>query len=938
MATAITEQEREWRRRKFAAVVVSQAADETRMAHLATVDSARAERRGELLAILDPFVGGGDAETFRASVDRWSRQPGYDAFGGFNGQMFLNQVVNAGDPDAAAVVLRQVLAVPADEEVARAALDRLVAYVESVKRGANPAPARVPFLLSFFWGVVDHARWPIAWTSGPTILRRTGWLPPSGTHTDSYLDYRSIVLDLGDPAAVEHALFWWERNPWVGLDPGLLERVRRLVAIDGWREEGVYATPEDEAEAATCVRAVVGDLGLLGGFAEERILRAFDRAVRPNAAPLAIAPGRYRVDGWVQWTATGISAKPSLIVWATEHGVVAGLNPGFARAGFYEEAGAALAPMIPDGLAAYGQRSGTTERVTTEPITLPGGNFVIGRWFSDDEALGAPGLAEEIVVLASQLQPLLDRLAQLSDTPATPGDDSTTRDHLSPLVQEFVRETGYPAESDLLQHAERQKMAAILAREELLVADVAEVRRIWNTSAYGRPGPQSRLNAYLKDAEPAAIDEALRRLEYLLWGAGSDVERIDAALDPDRQGIPGLGEAGIMKLLAVAHPDRYLPVFPYGGDMGKKRMLELLGLPLPDPALPKAEIQVEANDRLYGRLKEFFPGDPWGMNRFLYWYLRRPIGPPPAGDPIGELADELLVDRSFLDELVGLLEDKRQIILYGPPGTGKTYLAQKLAAVLAPDDTRRMLVQFHPSTSYEDFFEGYRPRLGADGSLAYELQEGPLRILADRAAGSTGTRHVLLIDEINRANLPKVFGELLFLLEYRDNEVRTTYRPDEPFELPPNLWFIGTMNTADRSIALIDAALRRRFHFVPFFPNDGPMAGLLERWLDRHESKMQWVAAMVDMVNTELVDELGGPQLQIGPSHFMKKGLNEAMLRRVWDYNVFPYIEDQLFGEPAKIATFTLDRVRARHADLDRRLAAKPVADGAGPSGGADGM
>lgn len=938
MGVAITEQERQWRRRKFAAVVAGQAADQPRMARLATVDAARAERRGELLAILDQFVAGGDPEAFRATVDRWSRQPGYDAFGGFNGQMFLNQVINAGDPEAAAVVLRQVLPVPAGEEAARGAVDRLVAYVESVKKGANPAPARVPFLLSFFWGVVDHVHWPIAWTSGPTILRRTGWLPSSGTHADTYLDYRSIVVDLGDPAAVEHALFWWERNPWVGLDPGLLERVRRLVAIDGRREEGVYATPDEEAEAATCVRAVVGDLSLLGGFVEERILRAFDRSVRPNVAPLAIAPGRYRIDGWVQWTAKGISAKPSLLVWATEHGVVAGLNPGFARTGFYEEAGAALAPMIPAGLAAYGQRSGTTERVTTEPVDLPGGNFMIGRWFADAQALGAPGLADEIVTLASRLQPLLDRLAQLSDTPATPGDDTTTSDDLSPLVQEFVRETGYPAEADLTHKAERQKMADTLAHAELLVADIADVRRIWNTNAYGRPGPQSRLNAYLKDAEPAAVDEALRRFDDLLWGAGSDVERIDAALDPDRRGLPGLGESGIMKLLAVAHPDRYLPVFPYGGDMGKKRMLELLGLPLPDPAQPKGEIQVEANDRLYGRLKEFFPGDPWGMNRFLYWYLRRPVGPPPAGDPIGDLADELLVDRSFLDELVGLLEDKRQIILYGPPGTGKTYLAQRLAAVLAPEEARRMLVQFHPSTSYEDFFEGYRPRLGADGSLAYELQDGPLRMVADRAAASTGARHVLLIDEINRANLPKVFGELLFLLEYRDHEVRTTYRPDEPFELPPNLWFIGTMNTADRSIALVDAALRRRFHFVPFFPNDGPMAGLLGRWLQRHEPKMAWVADLVDMVNDELIKELGGPHLQVGPSHFMKKGLGEVMLRRVWDYNVFPYIEDQLFGEPAKIATFTLERVRSRHAELDRRLGAEAVADRAGPPDTVDGL
>src|SRR3546814_12424614 len=81
----------------------------------------------------------------------------------------------------------------------------------------------------------------------------------------------------------------------------------------------------------------------------------------------------------------------------------------------------------------------------------------------------------------------------------------------------------------------------------------------------------------------------------------------------------------------------------------------------------------------------------------------------------------------------------------------------------------------------------------------------------------------MIIDEINRANLPKVLGEMLFLLEYRHEAVRTLYRPDDTFELPKDLWFIGTMNTADRSIALIDAALRRRFHFVPFFPNSGPM-------------------------------------------------------------------------------------------------------------------
>jgi len=922
----VTKQEREWRRRRFERVLAAQTADPERVAHLDQLVPTRQQRRRDMQPILDAFLAGGEVETFRSDVDRWSRQPGYEAFGGFNGQMFLNQVIGAGDSEDAATLLREVLPVPADEAAAASAIDRLVAYVASVKKGANPAPARVPFLLSFFWGIVDHEHWPIAWTSAPNALRRVKWLSSGGTFADSYLEFRSIVLDLGDPETVENALFWWERNPWVGLDPTLIERVRRLVEIDERREDGVYAAPEEEAEAEACARAVVGDMGLLGAFLEERVSKAFDRAMRPGSPQLTLSSGRYRTDGWVQWTASGISAKPTLIVWATKNGVLAGLTPGFAREGFYEEAGEALAPMIPPGLDAYGVRAGTSERVTTAPIMLPGGGFVIGRWFPDDDVLADPPFADEVVALASRLRPLMDRIAELSgdrpptggQVPARPG----SGDDLGSLFEEFLRETGYPTPHDVEQRAARQRMAEQLGRGQVLVADMEEIRRIWTSHAYGFPGPMPRLNGYVRDAEPMAAQEFLRHVDYLLWGPESDVDRINALLDPDRLAVRGLGESVVMKLLAVAHPERYLPVYPYGGDHGKKRMLEALRLPLPDPSLSKGEIQVEANDRLFEYLAPFFHDDPWAMNRFLYWLLDRPapVGPE---DPLAQLADELLVKQEDLEELVGLLEDKRQIILYGPPGTGKTYLAQRLAAVLAPDENRRMIVQFHPSTSYEDFFEGYRPRLGADGSLAYELREGPLRLLAERAAASpTAARHVLLIDEINRANLPKVFGELLFLLEYRDQEVRTTYRPDEPFELPPNLWVIGTMNTADRSIALIDAALRRRFHFVPFFPNDGAMAGLLGRWLDRHKTEMRWVADLVDFVNAELIDELGGPHLQIGPSHFMKSGLDDAMLRRIWDYNVFPYVEDQLFGEPAKIARFTLDQVRVRFRESTERLSA----------------
>ena len=282
------------------------------------------------------------------------------------------------------------------------------------------------------------------------------------------------------------------------------------------------------------------------------------------------------------------------------------------------------------------------------------------------------------------------------------------------------------------------------------------------------------------------------------------------------------------------------------------------------------------------------------------------------------LADELLIDVELLEDIVSLLEDKGQVILYGPPGTGKTYLAQALAEVLAPDEDCRALVQFHPSTSYEDFFEGYRPA-GADdgGGIRYELAPGPLARMAERASEASDEMHVMIIDEINRGNLPRVLGELLFLLEYRDERVQTLYRHEEPFSLPENLWFIGTMNTADRSIALVDAALRRRFHFVPFFPDHGPMAGLLDRWLKR-EGEPLWIGRLVDAVNEELQAELDGSHLLLGPSHFMKEygsspDTQRERLRRIWEYNIEPFIEDQFFGDPDRIARFRFTAVMTRH-------------------------
>lgn len=265
-------------------------------------------------------------------------------------------------------------------------------------------------------------------------------------------------------------------------------------------------------------------------------------------------------------------------------------------------------------------------------------------------------------------------------------------------------------------------------------------------------------------------------------------------------------------------------------------------------------------------------------------------------EPTDGLTAELLVhDTEWLREVRDLLWDERQLVLYGPPGTGKTYLALRLAEFLGGGPEQVKLVQFHPSYAYEDFFEGFRPQEDPQTrEVAFRLTAGPLRELADLASreGNRHIPHFLIIDEINRANLAKVFGELYFLLEYRNRSVRLTYS-GEDFALPPNLFVIGTMNTADRSIALVDAAMRRRFAFVELSPRTEPTSGLLRRWLAR-EGKAPEPADLLDALNSRIDDA----DFHIGPSYLMKKGVHrEGGLERTWRTKILPLLEEHHYGE-----------------------------------------
>ena len=181
---------------------------------------------------------------------------------------------------------------------------------------------------------------------------------------------------------------------------------------------------------------------------------------------------------------------------------------------------------------------------------------------------------------------------------------------------------------------------------------------------------------------------------------------------------------------------------------------------------------------------------------------------------------------------------------------------------------------------------------------------------------------MLIIDEINRGNMPKIFGELYFLLEYRDEPMRLQYSSHEEFPLPPNLFVIGTMNTADRSIALVDAALRRRFAFVELSPNAEPVRGLLGKWLERHGLDPE-PAALLETLNAMLLEADGDSDVAIGPSYFMNASGASPDLETVWEHDILPLLVERFHGTTRDVAAeFGLDAVQAevaRRADVDRR-------------------
>lgn len=293
-----------------------------------------------------------------------------------------------------------------------------------------------------------------------------------------------------------------------------------------------------------------------------------------------------------------------------------------------------------------------------------------------------------------------------------------------------------------------------------------------------------------------------------------------------------------------------------------------------------------------------------------------PRGFVPSDINLAELAAATHLHESWLGKVASALHRRGQVILYGPPGTGKTYVARALADRLGKPGSVVKRIQFHPSYTYEDFFAGYRPVTDAAGQLSFSLTRGPLREIADEARKNPDVPHVLMIDEINRANLSKVFGELYYLLEYRNDAIDVLYAGSgddggKSFTLPTNVLIVGTMNTADRSIALLDSAMRRRFSFFELHPDVEPVKGILGRWELQHPQTLP-VAELFELLNANIRDR----EDRIGPSHLLQAtDLSNDDLRAVWEESILPLLEERHIGTGVDVhVKYGLDALLAQLA------------------------
>ncbi len=326
---------------------------------------------------------------------------------------------------------------------------------------------------------------------------------------------------------------------------------------------------------------------------------------------------------------------------------------------------------------------------------------------------------------------------------------------------------------------------------------------------------------------------------------------------------------------------------------------------------PKGKLSGENYLAIIDMLKAFLSSGETAVDNFIdfsheVWVYskEKPIvpDPPPKSPPYtkDDLLNDVFMTESNYDRLVRLVKRKKNVILQGPPGVGKTYVAKRLAYSMMgiKDASRVKLIQFHQSYAYEDFIMGYRPT-----NEGFELSTGAFYDFCKVAEQDLDNDYFFIIDEINRGNLSKIFGELFMLIENdkRGLEVELLYT-NKSFSVPENLYIIGMMNTADRSLAILDYALRRRFAFYdmkPAFEN--------EKFKDYQESlnsaEFDALIQCIEALNNDIVqDDMLGESFVIGHSYFSNfENVTTTELSDIIEFEILPLLNEYWFDDPSKV-------------------------------------